>query len=163
MSQAGSLVGVRKKFIKQKRESHPVAHPTNGGSGIAHHGGTSKTAEASRRIWWYAKTWVPTHVLTLWHIHIHKASTACHILDHDWKFTRFLWWKSRDKANELIILVINAIAIIHVAVIFLLLTLFSQKVHLLYPWLWTVGRGQMLRSVNDDFQIIIPRIIFAQN
>lgn len=37
-------------------------------------------------------------------------------------------------------LVINAIAIINIAVIFLLLTRFSQKVHLLYPRLWTVQR-----------------------
>ena len=78
------------------------------------------------------------------------------------KFARFLWWKSRDKSNELIVLVISAIVVIDIAVIFLLLTRFSQKVHLLYPWLWTVGRGKMLRSVNGDFQIIIPRIIFAQ-
>ena len=60
-------------------------------------------------------------------------------------------------------LVINVIAIINIAVIFLLLTRFSQKVHLLYPRLWTVVRGKMLRSVNGDFQINMPRIIFAQN
>ena len=78
------------------------------------------------------------------------------------EFTRFLWLKSRDKSNELIVLVISAISVIDIAVIFLLLTRFSQKVHLLYPWLWTVGRGKMSRSVNGDFQIIIPRIIFAQ-
>lgn len=36
---------------------------------------------------------------------------------------------------------INVIAIINIAVIFLLLTLFSQKVHLLYPRLWTVVKG----------------------
>lgn len=38
-------------------------------------------------------------------------------------------------------LVINVIAIINIAVIFLLLTRFSKKVHLLYPRLWTVVRG----------------------
>ena len=60
-------------------------------------------------------------------------------------------------------LVINIIAIINIAVIFLRLTRFSQKVHLLYPGLFILRESELLRSVKDDFQIIIPRIIFAQN
>ena len=60
-------------------------------------------------------------------------------------------------------LIFNVISIIGVAVIFLLLSRFSQKVHLLYPGFYLFGKSELLRSVNGDFQIIVPRIIFAQN
>ena len=57
------------------------------------------------------------------------------------------------------------IAVINVVIIFLLLTLFSQKALLLYPGFYILGVSELVRSVSvtGNFQIIIPRIIFAQS
>lgn len=60
-------------------------------------------------------------------------------------------------------LVINAIAIINIAVVFLLLPRFSQKVHLLYPVSRTFGICEVLRTVNGDFQNLMTPLIFAEN
>ncbi len=60
-------------------------------------------------------------------------------------------------------LIFSAISIIGGATIFLLLTRFSQKVHLLYPVRRTFGISELLRTVNGDFQNLMTPLIFAEN